>query len=64
MNKQNSAKMKFFILLAIVASATAVPYGLVNTGASAVSRSDDVSDCDNNLAPKNITIHLFIKGLR
>ena len=37
--------MKFFIVFAtLVAAASAVPYaGLVNTGASAVSRSDDVS---------------------
>ena len=36
--------MKFFILLAFVASASAVPaaVGIVNTGASAVSRSDNV----------------------
>ncbi len=32
--------MKFFILLAVVASAAAVP-GIVNTGRSDVSRSDD-----------------------
>jgi len=38
----NKATMKFFILLAVVASATAVPLaGVVNTGASAVSRSED-----------------------
>jgi hypothetical protein len=34
--------MKFFIVLAVVSCAAAVPYGgLVNTGSSAVSRSDD-----------------------
>ncbi|XP_017490652.1 PREDICTED: cuticle protein 14-like, partial [Rhagoletis zephyria] len=34
--------MQFFILFALVASAVAVPYaGIVNTGSSAVSRSDD-----------------------
>ena len=42
--------MKFFIVFAtLVAAASAVPYathgGIVNTGASAVSRSDDVSYC-------------------
>jgi len=34
--------MKFFIVLAVIASTTALPYGgLVNTGASAVSSSTD-----------------------
>ena len=34
--------MKFFIVLALVAAATALPYGgLVNTGSSAVSNSQD-----------------------
>ncbi|KAH9406919.1 hypothetical protein TYRP_013186 [Tyrophagus putrescentiae] len=35
--------MKFFILLAVVATASAIPYhaGIVNTGQSAVSRHDD-----------------------
>lgn len=40
--------MKFFIVFAaVIAAVSAVPYhaGMVNTGASAVSRSDDVS-CD------------------
>lgn len=43
-NTDHHHKMKFFILLALFASAaTAIPYGgLVNTGQSAVSRSQDV----------------------
>jgi len=37
--------MQFAILAASLAVAAAVPYGgVVNTGASAVSRQDDVSD--------------------
>ena len=43
-HQKTKLRMKFFIVLAVIASATAVPYaGVVNTGASAVSRSDDVS---------------------
>lgn len=38
--------MKSLIIFGLIAAASAVPYhGMVNTGASAVQRSDDVGVC-------------------
>lgn len=43
LNYQTLKKMKFLIVFGFVAAVGAMPYhGLVNTGASAVQRHDDV----------------------
>ena len=64
--QQNTTKMRFFIVLAaIVATGSAqLIAGIANTGTSAVSRSEDVSDFGALLYPVSaIPFHLIIAFL-